>query len=251
MDKKKLIIGMVILLIPLVLATTDEIRFIAEQNTALDITEPCFNNDTYCSSASKCNITIKDPSQQVVINNLEMTNQGAYHNYTLNSYHLNNTGVYESSVICKDGIYNGYDNFYFKVTPNGQELSLVQGIIYVILLIMLMILIILTILGAYSLDGKNKYDFGGKLVKINVNKYIKIGLFFMSYLFLIVIFLFCKIIARQFLVISFAEGIFHVLLILSAIGLFPIFLGTLVLWFLRIIADFYVYKLKKRGLKPR
>lgn len=119
--KRLILLTLIILLVPLALATTDEIRFIAQQSTALDITEPCFNNNTYCSGASTCNITVKDPAQQVVINNLLMTNSGAYHNYTLSSYHLNDTGVYESTVICKDGIYNGYDNFYFKVTYHGKE----------------------------------------------------------------------------------------------------------------------------------
>ncbi|GAG53846.1 unnamed protein product, partial [marine sediment metagenome] len=120
-----------------------------------------------------------------------------------------------------------------------------------VLLIIFMALMTLTILGAYSLDGKNQYDFGGKLVKINVNKYVKIGLFFISYIFLIVIFLFCEMISDSFLFISFASGIFHTLFLLSAIGFFPILLSTVVLWFLRIIIDFYQYKLAKRGLKPR
>lgn len=119
--KRLILLTLIILLVPLALATTDEIRFIGQQNTYLDITEPCFNNNTYCSDTSKCNITVKDPKQFVLVNNLQMTNQNAYHNYTLDITNTSSLGVYESTVVCQDGSYNGFDTFYFRITYHGKE----------------------------------------------------------------------------------------------------------------------------------
>ena len=117
------VIGMVLLLflIESSSATTDEIRFIAQQDKVLDITEPCFNNNTYCSGTTECNITIKDPKQIVVVDRVDMTNNVGYHNRTLEGTQVNTSGVYEATVVCTDGEVNGFNNFYFKITYHGKE----------------------------------------------------------------------------------------------------------------------------------
>lgn len=254
MDKKQLTIRIkwillfpILLLIPLALATTDELRFLAEQDTEIDIKEPCFNNATYCSSTATCNLTILDPNHNILINNIQMQNQNAYHNFTLNTSATNPLGVYEATVMCMDGTGNGFDTFYFKITPNGQEPSTVQGIVYVVLLFIFMILATMTILGAYHTDSSNAYEFG-KLIKITWGKYVKLGLFLLSYFFLVIIFLFCEMISNNFLFLSFAEGIFHVLYLISVIGLFPLFLTIMVFMILNIMRDLYLTKLTRRNL---
>ena len=100
-------------------ATIDEIRFIAQQNVNLNLTEPCFNNGTYCSATAKCNITILDNNHNILINNQLMKNLVYIHTYDFNL--TNTTGIYESTVMCSDTTQNGFDTFYFKITYNGKE----------------------------------------------------------------------------------------------------------------------------------
>jgi len=55
MKNKLILITLAILLligIPIVSATIDEIRFIGEKGTVIDIKEPCFINGTYCSATA-------------------------------------------------------------------------------------------------------------------------------------------------------------------------------------------------------
>jgi len=119
MNKLIILLGILLLVIPFVSATTDEIRFIGQQDVNLNITEQCFYNGTYCSATAKCNIIILDPSQNLLINNQQMSNLVYIHTYDFSL--TNTTGVYESNVMCKDTTQNGFDTFYFKITYNGKE----------------------------------------------------------------------------------------------------------------------------------
>lgn len=228
-------------------ATIDEIRFIGEQNTFIDVKENCFNNNTYCSDTAKCNITIINPDNIIIINSSKMTNRGSYHNLTLNNTHTNLLGVYEATAMCIDKTSNGFDTFYFKITPNGDEPSLVQGIIYIVLLLTFMILTIFCILGAYFIDKNNAYEYG-KLIKITYGKYVKLGLALLSYFFLTIIFLFCEMIANNFLFLSFAKGIFHILYLIGMIGLFPAFLVAMIFIIINALRDIHIKNLSKRNL---
>lgn len=117
------------------LASAQDIRFIAKQNTNFDIKEPCYNNGTYCSGSASCNLTVWMPnSQDVIINGAKMTNQVAFHNYTLNETHTQNVGEYEASITCTDGALSNFDSFAFKITPSGHIYEDGEATIYAIAL---------------------------------------------------------------------------------------------------------------------
>lgn len=72
------------------------------------------------SSTLKCNITIQYPNSNILLSQ-GMTNNfpAPYQNVT---FAIPNTlGVYQCTMNCKDGLFNGTESFYFKVTGNGKE----------------------------------------------------------------------------------------------------------------------------------
>ena len=109
-----------ILMLPLVLAATDtnNVDDVFKVNTLIDYKKPCFNNGTYCSGSSVCNYTVYNPDNSIIVDNLEGTNQGAYHNI---SFNVANIGIYKVDMTCTDGSLNGAETLYFEVTGSGFQ----------------------------------------------------------------------------------------------------------------------------------
>jgi len=133
MDRKILIIlaGMCMLL-PLISATQ-----IYSQDTEVDLKVPCFNNDTYCSGAAECNITIFKFDGGLLVDSKSMTSNTAYHNYTLNVSDTEDSGEYRAQVVCIDSGEQGKSTFTYIITPTGKSTSvssaIVQGLIMVLM----------------------------------------------------------------------------------------------------------------------
>lgn len=146
--KKLIFLLLAILLItPIAFATTDEIRFYGEQNQPLDVKEQCFNDGAYCSNAAVCNLTIYNPDMSTLIYGKTMTNNIAYHNWTLTASQTANLGVYESTVMCTDGADNNFDTFYYQVTYNGNpEPSDFTKVAFMIFFMIILIMMVLSII---------------------------------------------------------------------------------------------------------
>jgi len=169
-------IGICMLLLFLSLVSASSITY--GQSTDADLKYPCINNGTYCSAAAKCNITIFDPDNNIVINNEQMTNSGAYHNYTLNASQTALIGTYQDSMICIDGA-QGYSTFEHDITRTGEATKdfdvLPLVIAFSSALLILMALAIVT--------GKNHPILGVSLSVITlflVNPMIQLATVFMS-----------------------------------------------------------------------
>ena len=94
-----------------------------KQSTDQDLKYPCINNGTYCSGSAVCNITIFSPINDVIINNSLMTNEFAWHNYTLNTTQTDTLGVHQVAIVCNDTGSTGYSTFEYKITKSGDEMS--------------------------------------------------------------------------------------------------------------------------------
>lgn len=112
-----MLFGLVLLLIPMISAISDDLVY--RQWSEVDLKVPCFNNNTFCSAAAICNITILYPDATVLVDNELMTNQYSYHNYTLNTTRTSESGIYATTVICTDNGYYGYSTFQYEITGSG------------------------------------------------------------------------------------------------------------------------------------
>ena len=90
------------------------------QNTNINITGMCFNNNTYCSPSGICNITILYSNDSILILNKKMINSNGIFSYLLNSTQTSQKGIYKEYIICSDGSSNGYSANQFYITGNGN-----------------------------------------------------------------------------------------------------------------------------------
>ena len=130
--KKILVILFALVLIPLV--TSQQIYPI---ETIVDLKVPCFNNETYCSPSSVCNVTILDFNGDAIIDNKPMTYNPAYHNFTLNKSDTLNSGDYRTSIVCLDNGLPGYTTFKFTLTPTGKAITTSSAILQGLILLLM------------------------------------------------------------------------------------------------------------------
>jgi hypothetical protein len=132
MDKKILILLGIMILFPLINA-----QQIYQRDSIVDLKIPCYNNNTYCSATSVCNITIISFNGSAIINNKKMTQNTAYHNFTLNQTQTTESGEYTTTVVCEDNGEFGNFGYNFIITPTGKSLStsssITQGLILLVM----------------------------------------------------------------------------------------------------------------------
>lgn len=110
----------IIWIIALFLIVSVSAEQVFKQNENVNFKVPCYNNNTYCSTAAKCNITIQSPTTVAIANNVAMTNSYSYHNITITPTSF---GTYSWDVVCVDGTVRGYGQGTFKVNPSGYPES--------------------------------------------------------------------------------------------------------------------------------
>lgn len=252
LNKVTVILILVGLLLPsLVLAEGNS--YIFKKNQLIEFNIPIYyDNLDKADNNTNCTLTLRNPTDKIILNNELMTpvGNGIYH-YHINASNISMNGFYYSSITCSDTIINGLSTFTFLVTPSGTKPSVAQGILYSILLLILIVLLVFSISGAYNIDGNNEYDVGGKLMRVNLNKYIKIGLFFLSYLFLIFIAFITRAIAANFLFLGFALEVLDFIHLLLWWLLLPIFIAFTISLIIKTVLDMRLQDLAKRNLKPR
>jgi len=118
--KDKILITMIVMTLLVVSLNVASAGQVYQQDTDIDLKVPCLNNNTYCSQATTCNITIIDSESVVIIDNQLMQNQTAYQSYTFNVTHSANSGEYTRNIICSDNGVLGYASDTFIITPTGN-----------------------------------------------------------------------------------------------------------------------------------
>lgn len=117
---KSIFILTLLIILSLSVVVAIDPTYIYKTGEVIDFKHPCFNNGTYCSSSSRCNMTwVQTPTGDVFLDNVLLTNNGAYHNYTFASSTVD-AGVYAISMICEDSGLLGAEAFYVQLTPSGQ-----------------------------------------------------------------------------------------------------------------------------------
>ena len=190
------------IIVLILIATPTLAQLIYEQDLPIDLKVPCMNNGTYCSSSALCNVTILYPNSTALVNNKVMTNNLAFHNYSLTATQTNTLGEHEVIVMCQDGTEYGYSTLNYKITPTGEEPSTPEGILYIGIFAVILIFLILCIYGITKVE---------KLL-------VRFGLFHVAYLLMIAITFIAWNISDRFIInapflVSFTEILFRVLII--------------------------------------
>jgi len=240
------------ILVFLAIVTTVSAAQVYKQGDYVDIKIPCTNNGTYCSSTATCTATIISPNGTALYNNDTLTNQVGYFNITLNPNQTDQLGDYDFTPCCIDGTLTECKSLNFKITASGKETTDGEATIYAILIFMFVALGGFSAVGAWRINGQNEYDFGGggELLKINFNKYWKMLLWFLAYLFLVFTVFYCWQLS-ELLTMTEMTPIFKSLFLTLEILFAPFFLVWGYLMIIKWTADIKLWKLSQRGLGPR
>jgi len=110
-NKTKLIFLVGILILPLMSALLGTF----EKETDINLIQTC-NNCTYCNLTS-----IRYPNGSNIFNNIEMTKDGTYYNYTLNETYTGTVGIYKYCYDCGNAAEKATGCINFEVTLSGME----------------------------------------------------------------------------------------------------------------------------------
>ena len=109
-------------------------------NQDANIKVACFNTDnTLCTNATDCYITINYPDNSNLIAGASMDYETNYYSYLVNSSILNQKGEYRATINCVGG-YNGHTSFIFDVAGNslfGFNLKNQSNVILLFVMILL------------------------------------------------------------------------------------------------------------------
>jgi hypothetical protein len=180
-----------------------------KQGTNINITVPCSYNNTQCSSGAICNITVFNPSYEVIHNDTLNVNSGSFFSIYLNETITDDNGDYIVSMFCVDQSVGDASNFKFNVNPSGFEPSISQNILYVIFLVIMIFLFLLTMYGFVKIKWKHSRDEEGKILSVSHLRYLKPMLFFFCYFEGLFISALLYGIARNYLEIPMVSNFFY------------------------------------------
>lgn len=205
------------------------------------------NNNSYVGcEAHVYNI---NGSELIHIENAEPYKDGF--NFAYNDSIIPSIGIYSFSIHCNTTNSGSYITDYFEVTATGTTLSLSSTIIYSLLLIVFITLMIMSLIGAVKINGKNEFTMGGDVLRVNFNKYLKIGLYALSYLFLLFVVFISYGISKSFLYLNMVTDILYIVNYLLWILLAPLFIALVVVALIKFVLDLRLQDLAKRNLRPR
>lgn len=138
-NKFLLFLFAIVLMTSLVPAQTSA-NFVFEQNTTIDLKISCFTEtNDFCDNTVDCNITILRPNQEVIVDNLPMTFNTAFYNFTLDTNQTSVLGRHSTIGICT-GNTTGFSTFTYDITQTGVVLETGQSLIVLGLMLMLLFL---------------------------------------------------------------------------------------------------------------
>jgi len=110
-----------------------------------DLNVICFSNG-YCSAIAVCNATVFYPNNTLLIDNVAMTNNINYYNFTINGSLLNTLGEYDVSGFCTDAGSSQEIDFSFEITLSGEQtFSTIIVSDIVLLLVMFSLMFLMTL----------------------------------------------------------------------------------------------------------
>jgi len=186
-------------------------------------------------------------------NNISLKNNREYE-YKINNTLFTQEGTYYHSIYCQSNTKGGFLGFSFEVGNTLRKATTSDAIINAILLIIFVIFFIVSLCFAFWLEGDNKFtigDQGEPLVEININKYLKLFLYLLSYLFFWMLTWSAWQIAYKFLLSTTLTEILRIIFIIETIFWFPLIFIIVTIGFIKHIADINIEKTTKRGLFPR
>lgn len=225
---------------------------IYQQGKDIDLKFPFEVNGSRASTSAQCNISIKYPNSSYIIKLDNATNLGnGEFNYTLNSTKTGEWGTYEWTAFCCDlgNCAAGYGEF--EVTTTGNELSIGESIIYIIILVVLIFAFLLFLTGSIKLPFKDVRNDEGSIISINDLKYLKVSCMVFAYLTLMAIFGIMRQISANFLYLNDIYRIFQWMFWFMLSLVYPLIILSVLFMLIVFINSKKMQKFLERGVPMR
>ena len=148
---------MIVALMALMIVPAISAQLVYEKDTNFNLKIPCTFNNSYCSSSAVCTLTYIDPDTETLIDNKTMTNNGAYHNYSI--VNTSETGIYIATIFCTDSGFAGVESFEILITPNGEIADSGKSLVSLAMLFGLLLFFAFSIGGIfYVKDTRGKFS---------------------------------------------------------------------------------------------
>ena len=243
MKKVILILILGIFLISLVGAAQQTLGYF-KQGDCMQLTQTCGN----CTDN---NITYVYQTSDAVLYNISdgMTKSGTFYNYT-----FCNTSIVGEYIVNGFGDPDGEQTswtYNFFITVTGRRLETSDAITNAILTLASLFFFLLCLWGGIVLPFGNQRNDEGKVISVQKLKYFKVGLLFLSYVFLIWMLNLFLALSTNFSILTqytkFFEVIFSVMNAMS----YPLFVFMLIIMSIMGWKDLALKKLLLRGVSPK
>ena len=201
-----------------------------------------------CPTCAYINITVTDPDSIVVFNNTAMTLSNGIFSFGPNS-----------TISAKNGTYfvHGVSDLNqpfkacYEVTRITTEIDTGESIIYVLLTIAVFLMFLFSLWGAIGLPARNRRNELNRVISVEIMKYPKIGLMFLSYAFFTWFINILLTLSTNVVALGHYEGFFAMIFNFLMAGLYAFFVGMIVIFFVLGARDLKLVKLLTRGINPR
>lgn len=211
--------------------------------------DDCITLIQTCDNCSYVNITkILYPNTSIAGTNIGMSKSGTIFNstfcdtHTTGWYIINTVGDLDGSPVAS--------SYNLQVTKSGEDFSVAKSIMYIFMLILSYFLFITCIISFVKIDWKDPKDYEGRIVSVNDFKFMKVIMFFVSYLMLIFAFFVTYGVLNSFLYYDALTNIFKLLYTVGLYLLYPMFIVGFGLLIYMAIESKKLKKLLDRGLQP-
>lgn len=211
----------------------------------------CVELKQICSNCTYVNITsVIYPNSTKALGQVQMTKSGTDYNYT-----FCDTSSVGNYIVSGKGDIDGVPSVWsydFNISVSGTTPSIVQGILYSIILCFLVITFLICFYFSITIPFKNERSVEGRIININWKKYLKFFLWFMDYIILVfIVGIIYDISINYFTNIDGIKNVFGIVFEWLLLIIFPLFLFTLAIIVISWIADKKTQKMLIRGVPLR
>lgn len=130
-------------------------------NSSLNLLLDCSYNNTDCAISALCNITVQYPNRSLMINNLQM-GTAFYPKFNRTIPNTLVFGVHTGKQTCCQSGFCGQQNFFYEITPSGNEVAggnfliflyLLFGVILVLMLYTLVMTVVKVVTVSETIYG--------------------------------------------------------------------------------------------------
>ena len=213
-----------------------------QQNTNITLTQTC-------PTCTFINISITDPSSNIILNNTPMILANGLFSFTQSN----------STITSELGIYfvQGFSNLNtpFKscyiITNITRQIDTSEAIVYIILTAAVFVMFLFCIWGAIGLPARNRRNELNRVISVEIMKYPKLGCMFLSYAFFTWFINILLILSNTLVTLTAYQGFFTMMFNFLMAGLYAVFVGMIVIFFWLGAKDLKLVELLTRGINPR